>query len=429
MKITFQKGKTVNLLKKIKSYPRLGVVLLAFVAFVALGLPDGLLGVGWPSIRNSFSIPLDAIGMLLTASVAGYMASSFMSGVMLSRLGVGKVLALSCFLTGLALIGYTLVPQWWMMVLLGIVAGLGAGAIDAGLNTYVAAHFGEGLMQWLHASWGVGITIGPIIMTLGLSSLETWRFGYWVVGGFQIALAIGFTLTLPMWNQGHVRFPAHENAQPEKKLTDYQTPLSETLRKPCVWLSVLLFFLYVGAESSLGTWTYTLLTESRGVDKTLAGFFAGSYWFTFTIGRILAGLVAHRVGINKLVLGGLTGALLGAGLLIWNPAEIANVIAVGLIGISIAPIFPAMMSGTRIRVGDKYAANTIGLQMAATGFGTAVIPSTMGVLARHISLEVIPVYLLAVYVSLLGVYLLAIRPERAPSKGKVQPLAQIDSGK
>ncbi len=398
---------------KVKRYPRLGLILLAFVAFVALGLPDGLLGVGWPSIRAGFSIPLDAIGMLLTASVAGYMTSSFLSGFLLSRVGVGRVLAASCFLTGLALIGYTLVPHWWMMVLLGVFAGLGAGAIDAGLNTYVAAHFGEGVMQWLHASWGVGVTIGPIVMTLGLTALNTWRFGYRVVGGFQIALAACFVMTLAMWNQD--RLPAGGEA--EKRLTDYRTPMGETLRQPQVWLSVVLFFLYVGAEGSLGTWTYTLLTESRGVDKTLAGFFAGSYWFTFTIGRIAAGMVARRVGVNKLVLGGLVGALLGTGLLIWNPSEMANVLAVAIIGLSIAPIFPAMMSGTKTRVGDRYAANTIGMQMAATGFGTAVIPSLMGVLARQISLEVIPICLLAVYAGLFGFYLLAMRSRKMQPAG------------
>ena len=396
---------------KIKQYPRLGLILLAFIAFVALGLPDGLLGVGWPSIRAGFSVPLDAIGMFLVAAVAGYMTSSFLSGLMLARLGVGRVLAASCLLTGLALIGYTLVPQWWMMVALGVLAGLGAGAIDAGLNTYVAAHFGEGLMQWLHASWGVGITTGPIIMTLGLTALSSWRFGYRVVGGFQIALAACFVLTLAMWSQNN----RPSGGEAEKRLTDYKTPMGETLRRPQVWLSLALFFLYVGAEAGLGTWTYTLLTESRGVDKTLAGFFAGSYWFTFTIGRIAAGLVARRVGVNRLVLGGLAGALLGTGLLIWNPSEMANVAAVGVIGLSIAPIFPAMMSGTRTRVGDHYAANTIGMQMAATGFGTAVIPGLMGVLARRISLEVIPVCLLVVYAGLLGFYLLASRPRQAPA--------------
>jgi fucose permease len=388
---------------KVKHYPRLGLILLAFIAFIALGLPDGLLGVGWPSIRTGFGISLDAIGMLLTASVIGYMTSSFMSGFLLSRVGVGRVLVASCLLTGLALIGYTLVPQWWMMVLLGVLAGLGAGAIDAGLNTYVAANFSEGIMQWLHAFWGVGITIGPLIMTAGLTALSTWRFAYQVVGIFQIVLAACFVLTLAMWKQGH----AHPDGKTTKKLTDYKTPMGETLRQPQVWLSMLLFFLYVGAESGLGIWTYTLLTESRGVDLTLAGFFAGSYWLTFTIGRIIAGMFASRVGVNKLVIGGLTGALLGSALLIWNPSEISNVIAVAIIGLSIAPIFPAMMSGTSARVGDHYAANTIGMQMASTGFGTVVIPTLMGMLASQISLEVIPVSLFLVYAGLFGFYILA----------------------
>jgi len=392
----------------VKRYPRLGLILLAFIAFVALGLPDGLLGVGWPSIRTGFFIPLDAIGMLLATIVAGYMTSSFLSGFLLSRVGVGRVLAVSCFLTGVALIGYTLVPQWWMMVLLGVFAGLGAGAIDAGLNTYVASNFSEGMMQWLHACWGIGITIGPIIMTLGLTALNTWRFGYRVVGSFQIALAVGFVLTLAMWRQNK----APSGSEAVKRLTDYKTPIGDTLRHLQVWLSVVLFFLYVGAETSLGTWTYTLLTESRGIDLTMAGFFAGSYWLTFTIGRIVAGIFAKRVGVNKLVLGGLVGALLGAGLLIWNPSEMANVLAVAIIGLSIAPIFPAMMSGTAARVGDQYAANTIGMQMAATGLGTVVIPSLMGVLARQLSLEVIPVCLIAVYAGLFGCYILAAKPRK-----------------
>ncbi len=383
-------------------------MLLAFIAFVALGLPDGLLGVGWPSIRTGFSIPLDAIGMLLFASVAGYMTSTFLSGFLLSRVGVGRILAASCFLTGFALIGYTFVPQWWMMVSLGVFTGLGAGAIDAGLNTYVAAHFGEGLMQWLHASWGVGITLGPIIMTLGLTNANSWRLGYLIVGGFQLILAICFVLTLGMWRQNNDPSESYT----ERKLTEYKTPMTETLRHPQVWLSVLLFFLYVGAEGSLGTWAYTLLTESRGVDETLAGFFAGSYWFTFTVGRITAGMIAKKVGVNKLVIGGLVGALLGAGLLIWNPFILANVIAVGVIGLSIAPIFPAMMSGTRTRVGDHYAANTIGMQMTATGLGTAVIPSLMGVLARRISLEIVPVFLFGLYAGLLGFYVLAVRVKK-----------------
>jgi fucose permease len=243
-------------------------------------------------------------------------------------------------------------------------------------------------------------------MTAGLSALNTWRFGYQVVGGFQLALAACFGLTLALWRQHQ----APGGTETAKRLTDYQTPMGATLKRPQVWLSLVLFFLYVGAEAALGLWTYSLLTESRGVDETLAGFFAGSYWLTFTIGRITAGVMARRLGVHKLVLGGIVGALLGSGLLIWNPSESANVLAVAIIGLSIAPIFPALMSGTRLRVGDQDAANTIGMQMAATGFGNAVIPSLLGVLARQFSLEIIPVCLLVVYVGLLGVYIGAVKP-------------------
>ena len=389
---------------KIKQYPQFGLVILAYVAFIALGMPDGLLGVAWPSIRTSFSIPLDAIGLLLSVVVAGYMTSSFLSGPLIAHLGVGRVLAISCALTGMGLIGYTLVPQWWMMVLLGVFAGLGAGAIDAGLNTYVAANFGEGLMQWLHASYGIGVTLGPIIMTMALTTLNSWRVGYRVVGGFQLVLAACFVLTLAMWNQKDVPADSGES----KRLTDYKTSMSETLRQPRVWLSALLFFLYVGAEVSLGTWTYTLLTESRGVAPAVAGFWAGSYWATFTVGRVVAGLFAKRMGVNRLALGGLVGALLGALLLSWNPFAAANLLAVALIGFAIAPIFPALISGTSQRVGDHFAANTIGMQMAASGLGTAIIPSLVGVLARRSSLEIIPICLMTLFAVLLGAYLLTM---------------------
>lgn len=380
-------------------------MLLAYAAFIALGMPDGLLGIAWPSIRADFGIPLDSLGLLLFASVSGYMTSTFLSGALVARLGVGRLLAISCGLTGAALLGYTLVPQWWMMVLLGVMAGLGAGAIDAGLNTYAAAHFREGLVQWLHASYGIGVTIGPVIMTLALTNLDSWRVGYRIVAGFQVMMALAFVLTLPWWGNRHER--AADDSS-EKRLTDYKTPLADTIRRPRVWLSVLLFFLYVGAEVSLGTWAYTLLTESRGIAPPLAGFWAGGYWATFTVGRILAGVFAHRLGIDTLVQGGLTLAFLGAGLLWWNPFPLANLLAVALVGLAIAPIFPALISGTSRRVEARFAANTIGMQMAATGLGGSLIPAVVGVLARRVSLEVIPIAVALLFLALFGLYRLSM---------------------
>ncbi|MFZ2095962.1 MAG: MFS transporter [Anaerolineales bacterium] len=388
-----------------KGISKLSLLLLAYIAFIALGMPDGLLGIAWPSMRAGFSIPLDALGILLIAAVSGYMTSSFLSGALIARIGVGRLLAASCALTSSALLGYTLVPAWWMMVLLGVFAGLGAGAIDAGLNTYVAAHFNTGQMQWLHASYGIGITLGPIIMTIALTTFNSWRVGYRMVSGFQIALAACFVLTLSMWN----RKEASEGSDEPKRLTDYKTPIRITLHRPQVWLSALLFFMYVGAEVSLGTWTYSLLVESRGINPAAAGLWAGSYWATFTIGRILAGLYARRLGVNLLVQGSLLGALLGTALLVWNPSAVANLVAVALIGFSIAPIFPALISGTSQRVSEQFAANTIGMQMAASGLGTAVIPGLLGVLARQFSLEVVPLCLVVLFLGLFGLYLLSMK--------------------
>jgi len=238
-----------------------------------------------------------------------------------------------------------------------------------------------------------------------LTRFDTWRAGYIVVGVFQLALAVCFTLTLPMWNQGESK---RAGDQP-RRLTDYQTPLGETLRRGRVWLSAALFFFYTGAEASLGVWTYTLLTEARGVQAGTAGLVAGSYWAMFTAGRILAGLFSKRIGVNALVQVGLSGAWVGAVLLWWNPGGLFDLVSVGIIGFAIAPIFPALVSGTSGRVGARFAANTIGFQMAAAGLGAAAIPSLVGVLARQNSLEVIPVCVVVLFSVLLGLFWTATR--------------------
>jgi len=388
-----------------KAQRRIGLLVLAYIAFISLGLPDGLLGVAWPSIRSDFGLHLDMLGTLLAASTLGYLTSSFFSGRVMARLGVGGLLAASCLTTGASLLGYTLVPTWGMIVALGILAGLGAGAIDAGINTYIASEHSDGLMQWLHASFGIGITLGPIIMTAGINTFQSWRWGYVVVGTAQVTLAVCFALTASLWK----RDGAAVETDTERKLLDYQTSLRETLLQPGVWLSMLLFFLYTGLELTLGHWSYTLLTESRGIVAQTAGLVAGSYWATFTLGRILAGLYTRKISLHTLMRGSIVLALIGAALVWWNPSEAVSLAGVALVGFAVAPIFPGLMSGTSTRVGPKHAANTIGMQISAAGLGGAAIPGLAGILADNTTLEIIPIYLVVLFGVLLALYLASMR--------------------
>ena len=379
---------------------RAGLILLIFVAFIALGMPDGLLGVGWPSIRTSFNVPIDALGALLFVSMIGYLTSSFLSGELTRRWGVGRLLIVSCTLTGFGLIGYTFVPQWWMMVALGLAAGMGAGGIDSSLNAYVARHYSAGLMQWLHASYGVGITAGPLIMTAALTNFQNWRLGYLLVGAVQIVLAITFWITLPIWQQNN-NASAESPAEPLKEVN-----LGQTLKRRRVWLSMLLFFFYVGSEVTMGTWVYSLLTEGRGIDPQLAGYFAGSYWFTFTIGRILAGLVTRKINIQSLVKICIIAAILAGVILELNLSTWVNLAAVAVIGFAFAPVFPGLMSGTPLRVGQQHSNNTIGMQAAAGALGGTALTSLVGVLARVYGLEVVPSAMVAFLACLLAGYII-----------------------
>jgi fucose permease len=390
--------------KFLKATPKAGLIILAYIAFISLGLPDGLLGVAWPSIREHFTLPLDALGAMLFAGMLGYLTSSFLSGQLMSRLGVGRLLAASCALTGLGLLGYTLVPAWGMMVALAVVAGFGAGAIDAGLNTYVADNFSEGSMQWLHASYGIGVTLGPIIMTGALNLFGAWQLGYRVVSAAQIILAASFLLTVSLWQST----PAPGNSA-ARSLTDYKTPLWQTLRQPAVWLSLAMFFLYTGSEATLGTWAYTLLTEARGVASEVAGLVAGSYWAMFTVGRVLAGLYTRKVSGLTLLRACMVSALAGVLLLWWNPSQWVSLAGIAITGFAIAPIFPGLVSGTHTRVGALHTANTIGMQIGAAGLSAALVPGLAGVLARRFSLEVIPPYLGGLFLMLFALYLLSSR--------------------
>jgi fucose permease len=395
------------------------VLVLAYIAFVALGLPASLMGVAWPTLRAELSLPLGTLGLLLTSSTIGYLSSSAIIARLISRFGIGSLLTFSSLVSAAAFIGYAIAPSWAVIIAMGAVGGFGAGVMDAGLNTYLAAEYNEGQMQWLHASFGFGATLSPLIMTASLAVFASWRPAYVFVGILMVIMSICFFLTLPAWKRPkQLSTEAASSEDAEQGLMDYHTSLWETLLRVITWVSILMFLLYTGAEFTLGNWTYTLFSEGRGVSPQLAGLWAGGFWATFTIGRVLAGLYARRVRLNTMMYGALILSLVGAILFWWNTIALVGGGGVLIVGFAMAPIFPGLVSSTSQRVGQRHAGNTIGIQMSAAGLGGALLPFLAGFLAERISLEIIPVML---YVSLLGLFVLYLLSTRVRTAEQSTP--------
>jgi fucose permease len=366
------------------------------LGFVSLGLPDGLNGVAWPSIRAYFDLPLNALGTLLVMFTTGYLASSFCSGRMLSLMSLGSMLALSCVATAVSLIGYALAPVWGVMVALGVIAGLGSGAIDAGLNTYAATQFSSRMVNWLHAGYGVGAATGPMIMTGVLAARHPWQRGYAVVGASQLLLAVCLGLTRKWW----LKPAASERRASESVI---RVPNISTLRLPVVWLSIGVFFLYTGIEAAAGVWAFTLFTESRGVPMMTAALWVSIYWGGLTVGRLLAGIAVRFVSANRLLRFCVAGMALGAGVIWLDAASVLSFLGLGLIGLASAPVFPSLIATTPARLGPAHTSNGVGFQIAAAVLGQSLLPAFAGVMAGRLGLEVIGPFLFFAAVMLFAI--------------------------
>ncbi len=378
--------------------------LLAYAGFVGLGASNSLVGVAWPSIRDTFGLPLDALGALLIANTLGYMLASALSGRLLARLGVARLLA-GCFaLATLALALSAAAPSWPALLGLSCVLGLGGGALDGSLNAYAAAHFSPRSMNWLHACFGVGATLGPAIMTWAVVSGPGWRAGYLAVGAIQLALALGFVLSRRSWDA-----PASAAAQAQG------ATLAATARLPLVWMGVAFFFVYTGSEIGVGNWVFSLLTEGRGVPAALAGTWVSLYWASLTVGRVVFGFVVQRVHPNTLLRACMAATVVGA-LLVWlNLASWLTFGGIALLGLALAPQFPMLISATPGYLGQRHAANGVGLQVAAASLGGALLPSLVGVLARARGLEVLGPSLLVGALLMAALFELLVRSAAARS--------------
>lgn len=370
------------------------LIIVSYLAFISLGLPDGLLGASWPSISQDAQVSIDSLGILLISFVGGYLSTSTTTGHILTRISLGLLLSLSCAVTGISLLAYAYANFWFMIIIAAFFLGAGGGAIDTSINAFAAARFSPSVVNWLHAFYGIGATLGPFIITWMLISGRGWFNGYILVGIIQISLALVFFLTLKYWKLSS----AHEPDQPSASLR-------EALRQPSVWIGILLFFLYTGIEVGIGQWIFSLLTRARGFSEGRAGIWTSIYWGSLTAGRIIFGFVLTRVSVHRVIIGAMSGIIAGTFLLLIHQSPFLTLAGIIVAGFASAPVFPCMISNTPLRVGQKFATSVIGFQISAAMIGGAFLPAFAGLLSGYFGWEVIPLMFFIESMILLAGYL------------------------
>ena len=369
---------------------------IGFATFIVLGLNAGLMGVAWPSIRNTFGVGDSAFGVISVIAMLGSLIVTFYNGWLVERFGIGVLLLVSCTIGALGYLGYALAPVWWVVISARLLASIGIAAVNPGINTYFATRESAGRMNWLHACFGLGATLGPIVMTAVLRAGHTWRWGYGINVLLYGLLAATFWWTLRRWPLA--RRTAHQEARPSTA-----APRARTWALPAVWLSALLFFAFTGLEVSAGQWPYTLFTEARDVAAATAGTWVSVYWMSMTVGRAVFGVVVDRVSLASLVRLCMGGAIVGT-IVIWKSGTpYLGFVGLALTGFCLAPLFPVLTSTTRERLGEQHTVDAIGYQLTAVKLGLAVIPALGGVLTEHWGAETIGPFL---FVTSIAVFLL-----------------------
>ncbi len=359
----------------------LGII---YISFISIGLPDAVMGTAWPAVRQTFGQPLEALSAIVIAFTVSGALSSFFGGPVIKKLGTGLVTAISCLLTSLALIGFAVAPSFVWLVVLAVPMGLGCGAVDAALNHFVAQHYSARHMNWLHGFWGVGVTLGPLILGAAMASPAGWPRGALTLGLMQLALAVVLGCTLRLWHLAPTT-SATENTG-DLQANAAAGPRTGSL---ALWLAPLTFFIYVAAEGSAGLWLASILVGSRQFTPAQAGVWMSVYFGAITAGRFAVGLVANYWGNRLLVRLGIVLSAGAALLFAVNGPTWLSLLAVALIGLGFAPIYPSLMHETARRFAPDTARVVIGRQAGSAYAGGAVLPPLVGLLAAWAGLATV----------------------------------------
>jgi len=360
---------------------------IIYVSFISLGLPDGLLGSGWPSMYQNLNVPVSYAGIVSMIIAGGTIISSLYSGKAIKKLGTGKVTAVSVGMTAAALFGFSISHSFALLCVWAIPYGLGAGSVDAALNNFIALHYKARHMSWLHCFWGVGATLGPYVMGYCLTRGQGWNSGYRTVAIIQVALTAVLIFSLPLWK----KIGSSSGAE---SIVFKSLGLRELIRLPGAKPALTAFFCYCALETTTGLWSSSYMVMVKGISADNAAKWTALFYLGITCGRFLSGFITMRLGDRNMVRLGQGIIVLGIAALLIPSANTLMLVGLVLVGLGCAPIYPSLLHETPENFGRELSQAIMGVQMACAYIGSTFMPPLFGLLAEHTSLRLYPFYLI-----------------------------------
>ena len=371
------------------------LLVIIYLSFISLGLPDALLGAAWPMMSQEFSVPVSYAGGIALIIAAGTVISSLLSDRLTKWLGSGKVTAISVAMTAVAIFGFSVSREYWQLCLWAIPYGLGAGSVDASLNNYVALHYASSHMSWLHCMWGLGASIGPYIMGLALTGGMGWNQGYGIISLIQVALSAVLFLSLPLWKKREDE--PGDNGEAAKPLTMKQILAIRGAKEVLV-----AFFCYCALEQTCILWGSSYFVLQIGLDEETAASLAALFMAGLTFGRFLNGFLTYKMNDTNLIRLGQAVIALGVLILLLPFGKWTAMIGLVLMGLGCAPIYPCIIHSTPERFGAENSQALIGVQMASAYIGICCMPPLFGILANGIGVWLLPWYTGVILVLMAG---------------------------
>ena len=373
---------------------------IIYLSFISLGLPDALLGSAWPTMHKELNVPISYAGIISMIISAGTIISSLQSDRLTKKFGTGKITAFSVAMTAIALFVFSITHSYLFLCVWAIPYGLGAGSVDASLNNYVALHYESKHMSWLHCMWGIGATIGPYIMGYALTN-NNWNAGYRYISIIQIVLTAILFLSLSLWKKND-----EEN---KEKISTKVLSLKEIIKIPGAKEIMICFFCYCALEATTGLWASSYLNIYKGVDIKTAASFGSLFYIGITVGRAISGFITIKLNDNQMIILGESLILIGIILMIIPAVNIVSLIGFIIVGLGCAPIYPSIIHSTPSNFGAENSQAIIGVQMASAYIGTLAMPPLFGYIANHISISLLPFYLILILVLMFIMHKLMIR--------------------